>query len=102
MSPQEEMHYLLNQSTAVELSNDEQAQLLGKLTRLVQYLLDHHRPYLFAAVYRMDISEKMLKKALCSGSGETIALNIAALMLERQKQKMKWRQSYKKEPFSEG
>lgn len=71
--------------------------LLGKLTELVRYLLDNDRHRLFAAAYRMDISERMLRQAIHSGTSDTVALNIAALIIQREKQKIETRRRYRQD-----
>lgn len=77
-------------------SADDEALLLGKLTELVRRLLDNDRHRLFAAAYRMDLNEGLLQQAIRSGTSDTVALNIAALMIRREKQKAEIRKRYGK------
>lgn len=69
--------------------------LLGRLTEFIRYLLDNDRQRLFAAAYRIDISEQLLRQAIHSGTSDTVALNIAALIISREKQKVQTRRRYR-------
>ncbi|WP_448520520.1 hypothetical protein [Rhodoflexus sp.] len=80
----------------LEAATDEEI-LLGRLAEFIRYLLDNDRQRLFAAAYRIDISEPMLRQALYSGTSDTVALNIAALIIQREKQKIETRRRYRQD-----
>lgn len=86
-----------NQELPLLATANSEEVLLGRLTECVRYLLVHDRQRLFAAAYRMDISEDLLQQALHSGTTDTVALNIAALMIQREKQKLVMRKRYQQQ-----
>ena len=65
-----------------------------QLTRHINYLLDQDFNQLMNALYRIDIAESQIKEILSLASPGDIALNIARVIIEREKQKVITRQRY--------
>ena len=73
---------------------DPFGQLHAFLTPRIQYLLDHDFGYLINAMYRIDISEEVLKEILELSKPGNIASDIAERVIIREKMKMKTRMKY--------
>lgn len=76
---------------------ESQSVLLQRLAAQINHLIqaDFHR--LIASLYRLDISEPKLKQTLEENADKDAGELIAALVIERQLQKIKTRQSFKRE-----
>lgn len=70
--------------------------LLGWLTPIIQYLLDHAFEKLLQLMYRIDIAETRFQQALGHPNPDEIASSIARLVIERQLYKVKIREKYSK------
>ena len=62
-------------------------QLLDRLTEVVQQLIDEDFERLLLALYRIDVSEARVKRAIEAGAPGEAARVIATLVLERERQK---------------
>ncbi|NQZ75998.1 MAG: hypothetical protein HRT61_07785 [Ekhidna sp.] len=69
-------------------------RLLVLLTNRVSYLLDHDFNALLNALYRIDLSENLIKELLHSSKSEELAQNISMAIIERQKRKVLTRRYY--------
>ncbi|WP_222165441.1 hypothetical protein [Edaphocola aurantiacus] len=65
---------------------------INMLSGKVQYMLDHNTEELFSKLYRLDVAEERIKEAF---GHENIAQKIAALIVERQLEKMDSRKNFK-------
>jgi len=65
-----------------------------RLTEIISYLLDKDFERLLSAMYRIDISEEKFKTALSINPASEIAPSIAALIIEREMQKVITRRKY--------
>lgn len=72
-------------------------ELKRRLTIYIIELLETNFEKLCNMIYRHDVSEKKFNQALNSGSIELQAENIAELVMERELQKVKTRQMYRRE-----
>lgn len=75
-----------------ELSEEE---FFDFLADHIAYLIEHRLEYLFSLMYRMDVSERKVHLALSPEAPEPANIGIARLVLERQKQRVATKQSYK-------
>jgi hypothetical protein len=82
------------QSTEETLTEEE---LLRLLAYQVAYMIDHQLEVLLSLMYRLDVDERKVAAALSPLSPEPPNINIARLVLERQKQRIFTRQHYKQE-----
>ena len=77
-------------STPVTTSN----QLHEVLAERLNFLVTNNFSLLISILYRLDISEKKLKQCLKDSKGNTAGDIIAALIIERQLQKIQSRQNF--------
>ncbi len=68
--------------------------LKKQLIPIINYLLDKDMSRLLNALYRIDVSEQKVKKVLAAGNPETLASDIAQMILEREMQKVITRRKY--------
>lgn len=73
-------------------------QLIKSMTEIVEEWLERRPDELFGKLYRLDILEVDIKKALQS---DDPIKNIAVLIIERQYQKYKSRQLFKPPPIND-
>jgi hypothetical protein len=91
----DELIEILNTELAIELPKKiSLEELKGKLTQHVNYLIDTNFQQLVAILYRVDVSESKLKMLLNESMGEDSGSVIADLIIERQLQKIKFRQKF--------
>ena len=69
-------------------------ELLEKLAAHINHLILHDFPRLVQLLYRIDINETQLKKLLQQNPAEDAGKIIAALVIERQLQKIKTRKQF--------
>lgn len=77
-----------------DLNNDFD-QLEEYLTKQVNHLLDHDFNALLNAMYRIDIPEDRVNHILYESSPDTLANNLARVIIEREKQKAITRLKYR-------
>lgn len=75
-----------------ELTEEE---LLRLLESQVAYYIEHQLEFLLSSLYRLDISEKLVRTALLPSSDVPANVAIAKLILERQKKRVQTKQFYK-------
>ena len=91
----DELIEILNTELAIELPEKiSLEELKGKLTQHINYLIDTNFQQLVAILYRVDVSESKLKILLNESVGEDSGSVIADLIIERQLQKIKFRQKF--------
>jgi hypothetical protein len=82
----------------IELSaNCTESEALEKLAAFVNNLINTNFEKLISLLYRMDVSEAKIKTMLQNAADKNAGQIIAALMMERQQQKILLRQSFKTE-----
>jgi hypothetical protein len=69
--------------------------LKAYLTEKLSYLLDNKYDKLVNVLYRIDVNEEKLAKLFADTNREFIPAALADLIIERQIQKIKFRQKYK-------
>ena len=77
-----------------EMTEEELLQLLESQ---VAYYIEHNLDFLLSSLYRLDISEKLVRNALLPSSATPANVAIAKLILERQKKRVFTKQFYKQD-----
>lgn len=80
----------------LELRNNDRSGWMNQLAEKVNDLLVHDFNKLVMLLYRIDISEKKLKTLLKAHPDEDAGKIIAAMIIERQAEKIKSRQQFNK------
>lgn len=70
-------------------------ELITLLAQQIDYLLEKRTEHFFNLMYRLDIDERKVAKALSPVSDELPAVALAKLIIERQKQKNATKAKYK-------
>ncbi len=70
-------------------------ELLQLLESQVAYYIAHNLDFLLSSLYRLDISEKLVRNALLPSSDVASNVAIAKLILDRQKKRVFTKQFYK-------
>lgn len=70
-------------------------ELLHLLEAQVAYYIEYKLDFLLSSLYRLDISEKLVRRALLPSNPVPANAAIAKLILERQKQRVFTKQFYK-------
>lgn len=89
---------LIQQDFELVVDDQEQIteeQLLMALHQQVAYMLENRAEFLFSLLYRLDVSERKVDAALAPNGSEDPALVIAQLILDRQKQRIYTKNTYK-------
>jgi len=86
---------VINSSLGIELKETiSHDQLKERLTDYVNGLIDHNFNMLVNLLYKIDVSESRLKQLLNETSGYDAGAIIADLIIERQIQKIKYREQF--------
>ena len=84
-----------------ELENREETlseeDLLRLLADQIAYMIDHKLEFLLSLMYRLDIDESKVNRALSPLSEVPANIELARLVLERQKQRVFTKQHYKQD-----
>ena len=72
-----------------------EGELLQLLESQVAHYIEHNLDFLLSSLYRLDISEKLVRTALLPSSDIPANIAIAKLILERQKKRVQTKQFYK-------
>lgn len=89
-----ELGYTFDLSLTDSISKEE---LLEALQIRIEQLLAGAPERLFSLLYRLDISEQLIKESL--DKKENLAQGLAMLIYQRQIEKMESRKRYKKKPY---
>ncbi len=76
-------------------------QLLELLAERMDFLIQNRTEFLFSLMYRLDIDERKVEKALHPLSPEPANIGLARLVLERQKQRAYTKQHYKQDKLED-
>lgn len=83
-------------STDLDLSSKSDADLLEQLSTYLNELINRDFNAVVQILYRMDVSEMKVREKLANSvSVETAGLILAHLLIQRELEKMKWRERYK-------
>jgi len=79
-----------------ELANTDAWESLEKhVARIVSYMMDQNMGEFLNMLYIMDVSEEKIKRAIYESESEEVSRAIAAIIIERERQKVITRAVYK-------
>jgi hypothetical protein len=78
-----------------------EAELLALLTERVTTLLEQQPELLMSLLYRMDVEESAILKAMHPNATDLAHIGLAKLVLERQKQRSATKKSVNVEPLDD-
>lgn len=88
----------LNEVFALQLIPSlTEEELVALLAKEINHLVENDFHRLVTILYRIDVSEQKLKQLLKDNPGKDSGLLIARMMVERQVQKIKTREAFKRE-----
>ena len=87
-------HFDISQSE-FEVEKMNYSEFLKNLTRIINYLLEKDFQRLLNGLYRIDVSEQKVNEVLNASAPDSIAKEVAQLILERELQKVETRLKYK-------
>lgn len=91
----DELIRLLNDELAIDFAEEmTYTELQGRLSAYINELINYDFEKLVAYLYRIDVSEEKLKGLLLDNPQDDAGNIIAALIIERQQQKIKSRQQF--------
>lgn len=83
-------------STDLDLSSKSEADLLEQLSTYLNELINRDFNAVVQILYRMDVSEIKVRQKLANPlPGESAGSILAHLLIQRELEKMKWRERYK-------
>lgn len=83
-------------------SNTSEEALLEHITDRVSYFLEIDKSLLLSYMYRLDVEEKDIVRALEEQEDKTLAETLAGLILDRQKKRVETKKKYGSPPPIEG
>lgn len=96
MEENKELIPVLNADLAINLpAGISGEKLLQQIAEYINHLIARDFNHLVSILYRLDVSEDKLKQMLNDNNNEDAGKIIAALIIERQLQKIKSRQQFK-------
>lgn len=100
---QDELLHELNNIFAVALPQTiSEQELETALSYQINHLIRHDFNRLVTILYRVDVSEQKLKQLLKDNPDTDAGLIIARMMIERQKQKIRTREEFRKKTGDSG
>lgn len=76
-------------------------ELFELLADQVAYMIEYRLEHLFSLLYRMDVKEELVRKALAPDAPDPANISIARLVLDRQKQRNFTKATIKPEDLGE-
>ena len=94
---------LLATSFEIEGPTDSvsEEELLYVLSERIGYMIEHKFGYLMHLMYRFDVLEHKIKKAIDPRNIDPANVALAKLVIERQKERIVLRQKYKSKDFDD-
>lgn len=71
------------------------------LANRIGWMIEHDIELLFSTLYRMDVSEEAVAQAMHPNAPELANVGLARLVLQRQKQRVETKRSYRQPPIDE-
>ena len=97
MKSEELLNEIISPDFPVILQSNSQEDLENRLAIYINELIDRDFQRLIQILYRIDISEEKLKKALqLEDKSDSSGKTIATLIIERQLQKLEFRKQFSK------
>jgi hypothetical protein len=88
------LHVLHELDISLPHENPDWDELLAAITQQVAFMLTNKSEALMQALYRLDVREYKLRAVLDHEAPEKWAASIARLIVEREKERLMWRQKY--------
>ena len=88
------LHVLHELDISLTHENQDWDELLAAITQQVAFMLTNKSEALMQALYRLDVREYKLRAVLDHEAPEKWAASIARLIVEREKERLMWRQKY--------
>ena len=74
-----------------------EAELLAYLANVIGYMIEKKLDYLLSLLYRLDVSESKINRALMPGNPEDANVALARLVIERHKQRIATKRAYREQ-----
>lgn len=87
---------MFNEAILLQCTNEEQLKnelLVDQFTDFIRNLVLNDFEKLINLLYRIDVDESKLRQVLSANENEDAAKTIAAMIIERQLQKIQWKRS---------
>ena len=78
-----------------------EVDFLKMLAKRIGWMIEHDIELLFSTLYRMDVSEEAVAQAMHPNAPELANVGLARLVLQRQKQRVETKRSYRQPPIDE-
>ena len=76
-------------------------ELFDLLANEVAYMIEHRLEFLLSLMYRLDVKETLIRKALSPDASEMPNVAIAQLILDRQKNRIYTKLKYRQKPLDD-
>lgn len=76
-------------------------ELFNLLANEVAYMIEHRLDFLLSLMYRLDVKEQLIRKALAPDAPELANIGLAKLILQRQKDRIYTKLKYKQPPLED-
>lgn len=93
---------IYNELNLEKAGNESEAELLRHITERVEYFLQTDRGLLLSYMYRLDIEEREIEKALREQEDEPVAVTLARLIWQRQLKRVETKKKYGSPPPIKG
>ena len=74
-----------------------EAELLNYLADVVAYMIENRLDYLLSLLYRLDVAEDKINRALMPGNAEDANVALARLVIDRQKRRIATKKAYREQ-----
>jgi hypothetical protein len=74
-----------------------EAELLAYLADVIAYMIDKKLDYLLSLLYRLDVAEDKINRALMPGNTEDANVALARLVIDRQKKRIATKRAYREQ-----
>ena len=99
----DDLKKMLSTSLNVETQSlqiiDTEEKLLDWLTQRIDFMVSHDFERLIQLLYRIDVSESKLKAMIAQNDAFESSRVVAKMILDRQKQKIYWRDKFKNDVY---
>ena len=86
---------ILSENQIPEIAFENSQELKAALEMQIAHMLIHETERLWQVLYRLDVSEKKVRELLQKKPETVWSQGITELILEREKERQKWREVYK-------
>ena len=74
-----------------------EAELLNYLADVIAYMIEKRLDYLLSLLYRLDVAEDKINRALMPGNAEEANVALARLVIERQKRRIATKRAHREQ-----